>query len=212
MGHEEVDGENDPRVGRLVMRGKTCEVKAAEPKESSRLNRRINQASRRPPQKDAMPNGLYHQATVIPPPQYYSGTHDPHYAAPPSPGHAYPMYAPGYFPAYHPAMHQGGAFVPASMYAPVPAAAVPVPVPMENPQLYAAPLPGPVEGNPGPVNFMEQNGSYPVAYAPHPYMMQPAYPPPGTEVAPITSISPPGAPLSTMQPAAPGLPNNDESN
>ena len=218
MGHEEADGEDDPRVGRLVMRGKTCEVKAAEPKESSRLNHRVHQAYRRASQKDAMPKGLYHQAAAIPPHQYYTGTYDPFYAAPSSPGHAYPMYAPGYYPAYHPAMYGGGTYFPAPspMYAPVPAATmpvpVPVPVPVDSPPLYAAPLPGPIEGSPaGPVNT-EQNGSYPAAYAPNPYMMQPAYPPPGGEVAPMTYMAPPGAPPSVMQPAAPGLPNKDENN
>ena len=213
MGHDDATGEENPRVGRLVMRGKTCEVKAAEPKEASRFNRRGYSNTRKSsPQKHAMPNGLYHQPAAFPAPQYFSGPPNPHYAAPPSPGHAYAMYAPGYYPAYHPAMYGGNAYFPAPppVYGSVSDAAVPVPVPVDSPQVNPPPSSAPVEGSPGAIN-MEQNGIYPVSYSPPLYMVHPAYLP-GTEGGvPMSHMSPSGAPLSAMQPAAPGLPNKDEN-
>ena len=203
MGHEEESGDDEPRVGRLVMRGKTCEVKAAEPKESTRSNRRGHPTVRRAvPQKNLAPGDHYHHhQPVAPAPHYASGPHDPHYAASPA-GHVYPMYAPGYYPAYHPGVYGGGAYVPAPapMYAPMPHA---VPVPVENPALYGAPI----EASPAPV-YMEQNGSYPLAYVTHAPMMYPAYPGPAESAHMIYPA--PGEPISAMQPAAPGLPTKDE--
>lgn len=206
--------ENAPRVGRLVMRGKTCEVKSAEPKESSRPNRRSyqNQGPGGSNNRRFVDKGYSQPNHPIPVP-VAGPYHDPHYMA----GHQYPMVAPPYYAAYHPGVYHGGAgYHPAPMYAPVPHAAA-----MHGsdglPQPYAAPgvVPAVESGHIAPYTYMEgshETGHYYAAYG-HPQTMQAAYPPhvhaqpPKSAPATFPAAAPPS---SAMHPAAPGLPTKDE--
>lgn len=189
MSVEGSDVSDGPLVGRLNMRGKTCEVKAAEPKESARNNRgsgrgNVNGAARRfPSQKNGLPGGRHdyyqyeqHPGAAIPH-QVYSQP-EPHYAGPAA-GYGYPMYAPGYYPAYYPGA--GGAHVLANnvsapMYAPM-HQAVPFLEPQQ--QFYGSSMTAPIHAN-QPVYMMDQNGHHPaVAYVAdhsHNMMYPPAYP------------------------------------
>jgi hypothetical protein len=106
-------------VGRLVMRGKTCEVKAAEPKDASRSARRGYQ---NPGFGAGNPNRrfgdkAYGERPVNAP--HLGAYHDPHYMA--GHGHQYPMMSPPYYPAYHhPGFyHAGGGYHPGPFYPPV---------------------------------------------------------------------------------------------
>jgi RNA recognition motif-containing protein len=191
---------NGPRIGRLVMRGKTCEVKAAEPKESTRPNRRGFQnqpggANRRFVDK-AYPQGGLHPPSV--PHHHHPGVyHDPHYMA----GHHYPMVSPPYYPAYHPGMYHGGAgyHTAAPMYAPVAHAAPPVHANEGLHQAYAAQ--GMVDG--AAIPYMEGAHEAGHAYVP--------YGPPQVLAYPAGYVAPtPAAPSSAMHPAAPGLPTKDD--
>lgn len=226
------------RVGRLVMRGKTCEVKAAEPKFSRSQNRRPYQNQggtsaagpagpvRRFVEKAyPQPNTHASHGPVVP---HATPFHDHHYMV----ANHYPMVSPSYYPPYHPAMYHGAAgYHPAPMYAPVGGPVAP-PVPVqghsENPHHpYVAPLIAtPVEGaHAAPyieavVAAQEQGYAYPPAGYGHPQMMPEAYhpphpamlprPPTAAHAHPSPAYPAPGTPASAMHPAAPGLPTKDE--
>jgi hypothetical protein len=202
-------GIDEPRVGRLVMRGKTCEVKAAEPKESSRPTRRVyqnqggmNGANKRFVNKD-YDQGVYPQGILHP-----GAYHDPHYM----PGHQYPIVTPpSYYPVYHPGMYHANAYHPASVqYTPVGHAA-----PMHDGLHQAYSASGVAMEGAHAVPYMEgahDAGAY--ALYGHTQMMQayphqlgvnghPSKPANGEYVAP-------GATSSVMHPAAPGLPNKED--
>lgn len=208
---ETTTNSKGPRIGRLVMRGKTCEVKAAEPKESSRPSRR-SQGDSSGATNRRFAEKVYPQGSLPPNAAHLGAYHDPHYMA----GHHYPMVSPPYYPSYHPGIYHGGAgYHPGAMYAPVAHSAD---------GLHHGYVPSgatPTDGayvmdgaNIAP--YME--GSYEPGHAyayGHPQMMQAAYPPhlgthsyapkPGPAGYPA-----PGTPSSVMHPAAPGLPTKDE--
>lgn len=201
---ESADG---PRVGRLVMRGKTCEVKAAEPKEASRSNRRGYQnqggSSGAPKRYDKAYPQAGRQPSLPPVSQY----HDPHYMA----GHQYPMVSPSYYPAYHPGMyHEAAAYHPATMYAPV---AHNAPVHNEGfNQSFGSPmLASHVNGVPYAEAPQEIGHGY-AAYG-HPHMVQQGYPVhPNVYAQPVQGGEHPAPRTSSsvMHPAAPGLPTKDD--
>lgn len=223
-----------PLVGRLVMRGKTCEVKAAEPKESSRSYRRNYQNNQsgfqnqgggssaagqfgdKPynstaPVGDRQPIVQQHHAAP------YPDHHSHHYMA----GH---HHHPAYYPAYHPGMYLGVAagFNPAPpMYSPMAhgaPAAVPDGHPLpHHPQPYVPQVVTThVEGAPHG-SFMQtphNAAGHPYAYGHHPAHMMPymyhARAHPSTPQQYQTPYPVPGSASSVMQPAAPGLPHKEE--
>lgn len=228
------DSTKAPCVGRLVMRGKTCEVKAAEPK-FSRSNRRSYQnqggpSTTGPPRRfveKAHPQPNSH-ANYAPGPGAPHATpfHDPHYMA----ANQYAMVNPSYYPAYHhPGIHHGAAaYHPSPMYAPF---APTAPMHGHNDGLYhpyVVPLIGThVEGaHVSP--YMEAAAAaaapdhgyvYPAAAYGHPQMVPGAYhphpgmqpqPPMPVHTNPLPAYPAPGTPASAMHPAAPGLPTKDE--
>jgi hypothetical protein len=221
-----------PRVRRLVMRGKTCEVKAAEPK-FSRSHRRSYQdqggsSSTDPARRfveKAYPQPNSH-ANHTPGAPHATPFHDPHYMAHMATNH-YPMVSPSYYPPYHPGIYHGFAgYHPAPMYAPF---APTAPVQGQNDGLhhpYVAPLIAtPVEGA-HVAPYMEAAAAaqehgyvYPAAAYGHPQMMPEAYhphpgmqpqPPTPAHTHPLPAYPAPGTPASAMHPAAPGLPTKDD--
>jgi hypothetical protein len=91
------------RVGRLVMRGKTCEVKAAEPKDASRYARCGYQNTG---YGVASPNRIHgdktygsHGAERPVNSPHMGAYHDPHYMS--GHGQHYSMMSPPYYPTYH---------------------------------------------------------------------------------------------------------------
>lgn len=227
------------RVGRLLMRGKTCEVKAAEPKFSRSQNRRpyqnqgganntgpVGPARRFVEKAYPQPNSHANHGPAVP---HATPFHDPHYIA--ATNH-YPMVSPSFYPPYHPGVYHGAAgYHPAPMYAPVaPQVAPPVPVHSHSENLhrpYVAPLIAtPVEGAhavpyiEAAAAAQEQGYAYPPAGYVHPQMMPEAYypqhpglppqPPPSVHAHPSPAYPAPGTPASAMHPAAPGLPSKDE--
>jgi len=189
MGQEEgadPSSVQEPQVGRLVMRGKTCEVKAAEPKEGSRNNRR---GPGRRQQKNA---GLSFQH-LTPDPVSAAGHYGPAYMAAPATGPTYPMYAPCYYPAYQHGVYGGAASYVASptpMYSyppvsPTMPAQVPMSFPIDSPPMYGVPYAPPMDET-----------------------MYPAHPLPGVGCG-IEGPVPPDTPA--MLNVAPGFPVREES-
>lgn len=228
------ESPTSPRVGRLVMRGKTCEVKSAEPKESSRSNRRYQNQGGSGSNGGAAPNRRFVDKASYPPQQQGNHLtaaahavpyHDPHQHMAVAHHHQHPLANPAYYPAYHPSMYHGTAgYHPAAMYAPGVAHATSMHVPNDGIHLQPVVPPGPpvMDGAHLPP-YME------VPYDPHAYAaayghqqmtpMQQGYPqhPSNMHAQPV---HPPlqgaypasGAPSSVMQPAAPGIPTKDEKN
>jgi hypothetical protein len=209
------DSTNAPRVGRLVMRGKTCEVKTAEPKESSRSNRRSfqNQGGSSGAPNRRFVDKSYSQGGHPPSVPHANPYHDPHYMA----GYHYHMVvSPSYHPDYYPGMyHEAAGYHPAPMYAPVAHTGQVHDDGLHQP--YVPPvIATPVNGALG-APYMEAPQGTGHAYAAygHPHMMQPVYPTYSNMYdQPAHTLQgaypAPGTPSSVMQPAAPGLPTKDE--
>lgn len=205
---------NAPNVGRLIMRGKTCEVKAAEPKESSRPNHRGYKNQGGPGMTNKRfankmyPHGGY-PPQVVP---HGSPYHDPHYVA----GPQYNMGSPTpYYHGYHPGMYHGGA---AYHPAPMPYAPMGHTIPMHSydgvQQAYTqSAFAAPMEGSHVPPYMDGAHEGY--AYGPHVQMAQ--YPP-HVGVNSHHHLTNPangefvasGNTSSAMHPAAPGLPTKDD--
>jgi RNA recognition motif-containing protein len=210
------DATKAPRVGRLVMRGKTCEVKAAEPKDSS------SRSNRRGFQNQGGSTGTANSRRFVEkvyPQQATQGASAPqinpyHYMG----GHHYPMASPSYYPGYNPGMYQGAAgYHTAPMYSPVAHNSVngdglhhpyvPIATPIEG--AHVAPY---MEG------VHEHGHAYNAAAYGHPQMIHQVYYPHAMHPQAPTASHPqaagtyptPGTPASAMHPTAPGLPNKDE--
>ncbi|CAB9501475.1 RNA-binding protein Musashi homolog [Seminavis robusta] len=226
---------NGQRVGRLVMRGKTCEVKAAEPKEASRSARRGYQnqgfgggtPNRRYDKPFTSPGGVGGQGGAphhVPMGAHPSvaAYHDPHYMV--GHHHHYPMMAPPYYPAYH---HHPGMYNGAGYHQPAPSLYAPMTAPVhdghhpvvQQPIVPPAGVDAHLEGPAGPFVEPHQDAHH-LAYGqqPHEGMMHPPYPgQQGAHMNPkfdpyYTGVpyAPPGTSSSAMHPAAPGIPPKDD--
>ena len=214
------DGKSGPRVGRLVMRGKACEVKAAEPKES-RSTRRVypNQAVTGASGWGASVDRRFvpkaYGQEDRPAASGQGGHYDPQHMNSAMHGH-YPMGAVpmGYYPHHHPAIHGAGGYM-APMYAPM--------APMhpthhgdgnaQHQALMAAHM------DVNPADYFVQAAAHLNPYY-HPHMVHQAHS--AHTVAHPTvqhqqlyntanNFPSPGPTTSVMQPAAPGLPAKEES-
>ena len=197
-------GNHADGIGRLEMQGKTCEIKAAEPKDPNAVRRPGSKGNRqRHPRHARFPYHPVMHPPVLPPTAY------PFVAADPM-GATQPQF-------YHPEM--GGPPPPYPGYGVAGYMA---------PMYYPAPVPTPA-GPPPPVMAPPNDGAVPMATAS--FMGQQAFPPaaPGTMAPPIAQPVPPVMegqqqayaffPLvmaphhppppqqtSVMQPVAPGIP------
>lgn len=187
--------EGDVRVGRLVMRGKTCEVKAAEPKEA-KFNRRTyqNQAGHANGIDREFMNKLYNpeDRPIGGAPPTGFDAHMQHGMAGQYPLGTLPM---GYYHPHHPGI-PGGYMQP--VYAPIQT--------MHNSQddgnMFPPVVPTHMDGNSGYYVNGGHGGMHPHLYY-QPQYMHPAYAAHQT----VQNASQNGR--SAMQRTAPGIPNKE---